>query len=59
MQNRNSKVDGSTSASLVQNGLLAAYPLEVAQKIAVEICYIVRTYQIQQQRLYKIHRATI
>lgn len=39
MQNRNSKVDGSTSASLVQNGLLAAYPLEVAQKIAVEICY--------------------
>ena len=39
MQNRNSKAENGTSASLEQNGMLAAYPLEVAQKIAVDICY--------------------
>lgn len=37
--NNEQKTDLLPSASLVQNGMLAAYPLEVAQKIAVDICY--------------------
>jgi len=39
MSNRITKDENSTSAPLLPNGLLAAYPLEVAQKIAVDICY--------------------
>ena len=37
--NNEQKADLLPSASLAQNGMLAAYPLEVAQKIAVDICY--------------------
>ena len=39
MMNNEQKAHLLPSASLVQNGMLAAYPLEVAQKIAVDICY--------------------
>ena len=34
----------STSAPLLPNGMLAAYPLTVAQKIAVDICYRLQPY---------------